>query len=144
MMRFRAFSIFAISCLIGIFTWLSTPPALAVTQIKLFDLSYRDCPPEIAGGTVSNGDSTIANCFLIVGKAENTSGKMVVNADVFGRIYDAQGNSVMENRTRVGAIPEVPPGISDFEVHISVPANLSTPLQLKQFKATGFTGKVRR
>ncbi len=144
MMRFRPFTVFAISCLIGIFTWLSTPPALAVTQIKLFDLSYHDCPPELAGGTVSNGGSSIVNCFLIVGKAENTSGKMVVNADIFGRIYDAEGNSVMENRTRLGAIPEVPPGISDFELRISVPASLSTPLQLKQFKATGFTGKVRR
>ncbi|OCQ91700.1 hypothetical protein BCD67_09355 [Oscillatoriales cyanobacterium USR001] len=143
-MQFKPFTVLAISCLIGILTWLSTPPALAVTQIKLFDLSYHDCPPEVAGGTLPNGSSTIANCFLIVGKAENPSGKMVVNADVFGRIYDAQGNSVMENRTRLGAIPEVPPGISDFEIRISVSANLSLPLELKQFKATGFTGKVRR
>jgi hypothetical protein len=143
-MGFRALTVVAISCLIGILTWLSTPPALAVTQIKLFDISYHDCPPEIAEGTVSSGDSSAANCFLIVGKAENPSGKMVVNADIFGRIYDAQGNSVMENRSRLGAIPEVPPGISDFEIRISVPVNLSPPLQLKQFKATGFTGKVRR
>jgi hypothetical protein len=38
----------------------------------------------------------------------------------------------------------VPPGVSDFELRITVPANQPTPLQLKQFKASGFTGKVRR
>jgi len=143
-MRFRAITVVVISCLVGILTWLWTPPALALTQIKLSNISYRDCPPEMAKGAVTSGNSSIANCFLIVGQAENTSGKMVVNADIFGRIYDADGNSVMQNRTRLGSIEEVPPGVSDFEIRISVPANLQTPLELKQFKATGFTGKVRR
>ena len=143
-MRFRAFTVVVISCLVGILTWLWTPPALALTQIKLSNVSYQDCPPEIAQGAVTSGGSSAANCFLIVGQAENTSGKMVVNADIFGRIYDADGNSVMQNRTRLGSIEEVPPGVSDFEIRISVPANQPTPLQLKQFKATGFTGKVRR
>jgi hypothetical protein len=80
----------------------------------------------------------------VTGKAVNNSGKQVVNADIFGRIYDANGNSVLQNRTRLGSIDEVPPGVSDFELRITVPANQPTPLQLKQFKAAGFTGKVRR
>ncbi len=50
----------------------------------------------------------------------------------------------MQNRTRLGSIEEVPPGISDFELRISVSANQPTPLQLEQFKAAGFTGVVRR
>ena len=50
----------------------------------------------------------------------------------------------MQNRTRLGSIEEVPVGISDFALRISVPANQPTPLKLKQFKAAGFSGTVRR
>jgi len=81
---------------------------------------------------------------MITGKAENKSGKPVYDADIFGRIYDANNNSVMQNRTRLGLIEELPPGTSDFDLRITVPANLPTPLQLKQFKAAGFSGRVRR
>jgi hypothetical protein len=134
-----------VSCLLGIVSWVFSPPALALVQIQLSDLSYHECPPELAKGTISPGSSSAAaNCFLVTGKAENKSGKMVVNADIFGRIYDANNNSIMQNRTRLGSIDEVPPGVSDFELRITVPANQPTPLQLKQFKASGFTGKVRR
>jgi hypothetical protein len=134
-----------ISILFWAIGWVFAPAALALIQIQLSDISYHDCPPELAKGTVSSGGSSSpASCFLVTGKAENKSGKMVVNADIYGRIYDANGNSVMQNRTRLGSIDEVPPGVSDFELRITVPANQPTPLQLKQFKASGFTGKVRR
>ena len=143
-MKFRAISLLFATCAIAILSLLFTPPAWALTPIKLSDLSYRECPAEMAEGTVTSGSSMEANCFLITGKAENTSGKPVFNADIFGRIYDADENPVMQNRTRLGSIEEVPPGISDFQLRISVAANQRTPLQLKQFKATGFTGVVRR
>lgn len=144
-MRFRAVSILVMSCLIGIFSLLFSPPALALTQIKLSEVTYHDCPADVAKGAVtSTGASRAANCFIVTGKAENSSNKPVLNADIFGRIYDANGDSVMQNRTRLGSIEEVPPGVSDFELRISVPANQPTPLQLKQFKAAGFTGTVRR
>ncbi|HYX14855.1 MAG TPA: biotin carboxylase, partial [Nostoc sp.] len=83
-------------------------------------------------------------CFLVIGKAENGTYKTVYDADIFGRIYDANNDSVMQNRTRLGSIAEVPAGISDFELRISVPANQPTPLKLKQFKAAGFSGQVRK
>lgn len=125
-------------------TW-STPPALALTQIRLFDLAYHECPVERADvPTTGEVASIFPNCFLITGKTENKSGKPVVNADIFGRIYDANNDSVMQNRTRLGAIDEVPPGIGTFELRISVPASQPTPLKLEQFKAAGFTGTVRR
>lgn len=145
-MRFRGWLVaVAISCLFWVVSWVYTPVAWALIQVQLTDLSYHECPPELAKGTVtSGGSSSAANCFLVTGKAENRSGKMVVNADIFGRIYDANGNSIMENRTRLGSIDVVPPGASDFELRITVPANQPTPLQLEQFKASGFTGKVRR
>jgi len=123
---------------------LYTPAAHALTQIRLFDISYHECTGDLAQGVVTSGTTMSANCFIVTGKAENKSGKPVINADIFGRIYDANNDSVMQNRTRLGAIEEVPPGISDFELRISVPANQPTPLKLEQFKAAGFTGKVRR
>ena len=143
-MRFRAFVVFFATCLISLVTWISTPPALALTQIKLSDISYQECSNELSKGAVASGSSMTANCFIVTGKAENSSGKPVYNADIFGRIYDANNDSVMQNRTRLGSIEEVPPGISDFALRISVPASQPTPLKLKQFKAAGFGGKVRR
>jgi hypothetical protein len=144
-MRFRGwFATVAISCLFWVVSWVFSPTALALTQIQLSDISYHECPPELAEGTVTAGTATAAKCFLVTGKAENNSEKLVINADIFGRIYDANNEPVMQNRTRLGSIDEVPPGVSDFELRISVPANQPTPLQLKQFKAAGFTGKVRR
>jgi hypothetical protein len=138
------FATVIISGLLWVVSWIVTPSALALTPIQLTDISYHECPPELAEGTVTPGTTSAANCYIVTGKAENKSNKLVVNADIFGRIYDANGNSILQNRTRLGSIDEVPPGVSDFELRISVPANQPTPLQLKQFKASGFTGKVRR
>ncbi|MFS0513413.1 biotin carboxylase [Nostoc sp. UIC 10607] len=143
-MQLRSLTVVFISCLITFLSWVITPSAVALTQIKLFDVSYKDCPPELAQGAVISSGSAAANCFLVIGKAENGTNKTVYDADIFGRIYDANNDSVMQNRTRLGSITEVPPGISDFELRISVPANQPTPLKLKQFKAAGFSGQVRR
>lgn len=132
------------SALLWIVGSVGAPTAWALTQIKLSDLSYHECPPEIGAGSVTSGTSAAANCFIVTGKAENPTGKPVVNADIFGRIYDANNDSIMQNRSRLGSIDEIPPGISTFELRISVPANQPTPLKLEQFKAAGFTGKVRR
>ena len=143
-MRLRSLTVVFISCLITLLSWVITPPAVALTQIKLFDVSYKDCPPELAQGAVISSGSAAANCFLVIGKAENGTNKTVYDADIFGRIYDANNDSVMQNRTRLGSITELPPGISDFELRISVPANQPTPLKLKQFKAAGFSGQVRK
>ncbi|MGQ4650647.1 FxLYD domain-containing protein [Lyngbya aestuarii] len=145
-MRFRSYLVtITVSCFLWITSLAFSPAAMAVVQINLSDLAYHQCPAELAAGTVtSGGGSRAANCFLITGKAENKSGKPVVNADIFGRIYDANGNRIMQNRTRLGSIEQVPPGVSDFELRITVPTSQATPLQLEQFKASGFTGKVRR
>lgn len=143
-MRLRILSVF-LSFFLGICVWLFTPPALALTQIKLSNLSYHECPAELAKGAVTSGGTTMAaNCFIVTGKAENTTGKSVYDADIFGRIYDANNDSVMQNRTRLGSIAEIPPGKSDFELRISVPASQPLPLQLVQFKAAGFTAKIRQ
>lgn len=142
-MGFRAIVICFLSSILWLTSLLITPTANALTPIKLYNLSYEPCTGDIAKNNVGSGDLGAVNCFLVKGKAKNMSGKPVVDADVFGRIYDANGNNVMENRGRVGTIEEVPPGVSDFEIRISVSTNQPTPLTLKQFKASGFAGKVR-
>jgi hypothetical protein len=134
-----------ITLLVNALCSLWMPMALAMTQIKLSEISYRDCPPEIAEGAVTSGGVTqLANCYLVVGKANNPSDKTVFDADVYGRIYDADDNIVLQNRSRLGLIEKVPPGVSNFEMRISIPSNLATPLKLKKFKATGFTQKIRQ
>lgn len=141
----RSLKIIVVSCVIGVLMWILTPPAVALTQIKLSNLSYKECPPELAKGAVTSGGTTMAaNCFIVIGKAQNATNKTVYDADIFGRIYDANNDSVMQNRTRLGSISEVPPGLSDFELRISVPANQPTPLKLKQFKAAGFSAQIRK
>lgn len=143
-MRLRSLTIVFICFFITFLSWVLTPPALALTQIRLFDISYQDCPPELAQGAVISSGSAAANCFIVIGKAENGTKKTVYDADIYGRIYDANNDSVMQNRTRLGSIAEIPPGVSDFELRISVPANQPTPLKLKQFKAAGFSAPVRK
>ncbi|AUC59997.1 Biotin carboxylase [Cyanobacterium sp. HL-69] len=118
-------------------------PAQALIQIKITDIGYKDCPEGVGEGSVTSGGSALpATCYLVTGKTNNTSGKTLYDADVFGRIYDANNEPALQNRTRLGALPEVPPGVSDFELRISVPSNQPTPLKLKQFKATGFSSSV--
>ena len=118
-------------------------PVEALVQLKITDVSYKDCPPGVGEGSVTSGGSANpATCYLITGKTNNTSGKTVYDADVFGRVYDANNEPALQNRSRLGALAEVPPGVSEFELRISVPSNQPTPLKLKQFKATGFSSKV--
>ncbi len=142
-MMFRFVAVLLISSLFWLSSWVVTPAAKAMTSIKLSNLSYEPCAGDDANGSVTSGDIRPASCYTIKGKAKNITGKTVVDADVFGRIYDANDNLTYENRGRVGTIEEVPPGVSDFAIRVSVPANQPTPLKLKNFKASGFAGRVR-
>lgn len=119
-------------------------PAEAITKIALSNVEANPCPAEMAEGSVtSDGSGRPADCYLISGIATNTTSKTVYDADIFGRVYDNSHNSVMENRTRLGMIPEVPPGKTPFAIRISVPATLEPPLQLEQFRSSGFGSSVR-
>ncbi|AFY38421.1 hypothetical protein Lepto7376_2123 [[Leptolyngbya] sp. PCC 7376] len=133
---------FVAGCLWCLLSWLPFSQAEALTPIKIYDLSYEKCPAEMQG-IVTSGSNRGATCYLIKGKAKNMTNKLIVDADVFGRIYDGNGSPTFENRGRVGTIMEVPPGVSDFEIPVSVAANQPEPLELKQFKASGFTSQVR-
>ncbi|WP_017286931.1 hypothetical protein [Leptolyngbya sp. FACHB-1624] len=135
-----------VAILLAACIWLlGTFDAWALVQIKLSDVSYRECPEDLAKGAITAGGvPQSARCFMVFGKATNPTNKLIVNADIFGRIYDANEDPIIENRTRLGSIPEVPPGVSEFEFPINVPESQPLPLKLLQFKAAGFTGTVRR
>ena len=144
-MLIRTFIRFTVAIVLSMSTWLVAPAAFAVTPIPLSNVGYKNCSAEMSKGAVSSGGVTQdALCFLITGKAENKSGKTVYDADVYGRIYDADNNNVLPNRGRVGLIEQVPPGINDFEMRVTVPSSATLPLQLKKFKASGFTTKIRQ
>jgi hypothetical protein len=136
---------FVLAGLLTIGLWLGAivPPAWAGTPVKLTDLAYTPCSAELAKGTVTTRNSQPAKCFIVTATAQNDSGKSVFDADVFGRIYDANGDTVFENRGRLGTVREIAAGKSQIELRITVDANQPEPLALKQFKATGFAGKIR-
>ncbi|MEL6776886.1 MAG: hypothetical protein AAFO06_06490 [Cyanobacteria bacterium J06597_16] len=134
----------AIALCLCFFCWM--PSAHALTQIGLKDLIAEECPADAAyaENLTTSGSSQQATCYLIRGTAVNTSGKDIVDADIFGRIYDSEDNSVMKNRFRLGGIEYVPAGESEFSFRISVPSVQKPPLRLEKFKASGFASKVRR
>ncbi|MEA5464101.1 hypothetical protein [Leptothoe sp. PORK10 BA2] len=119
-------------------------PAHAMTPLGVSDIGYEECSAEYAEGIVSAGSLDRATCYLITGTLTNNSGKPILNADIFGRIFDKDNNPVMQNRGRLGGVEYVPPGESAFEIRVSVASNQQPPLKLKNFKASGFVGKVRR
>lgn len=143
LLRTRFLPFLLIVCL-SFFSWV--PAAHALTQIELKDLVAEECPADAAyaENLTTSGSSMSATCYLVKGTAVNNSAKDIVDADIFGRIYDAQGNAVMKNRYRLGGIEYVPMGESPFSFRISVPAVQPAPLRLEKFKASGFASKVRR
>ncbi|MEM9137964.1 MAG: hypothetical protein AAGB01_11545 [Cyanobacteria bacterium P01_F01_bin.42] len=132
----------ALALTLGIMAW--SPVAEALTPIKLENLSYHDCPEEFDTGAVNPGGKTVqaALCVILTGTAVNDSSKPIVDADIFGRIYDADNNPAMQNRNRLGAIPYVPQGESEFELRVTVPGTMKLPLRLDKFKASGFASSV--
>jgi hypothetical protein len=144
MIRMRALAAVLLAGILWGMANFVAPEALAQTSVKLTDVVYRDCPADVAAGTVNTNNSRSASCYLVSGKANNPTGKPVYDADVFGRVFDANGDPVFQNRGRLGTVEEIPPGISDFEIRITVSSSQPTPLRLEKFKATGFGSRVRR
>ncbi len=114
--------------------------------LQIEDLTAVACPnlPEYSNLTTSGSAANDADCYFLQGTIINQSGQPVRNADIFGRLYDANGNDIWPERTRLGALDEVPAGESFFSLRISVPSTSPMPLAFEQFKAAGFRGRVRR
>jgi len=119
------------------------PPSVAsVVEVELKDLSVEPCKVKRAGGAPGTS-SFRAKCFKITASAYNPSESPLYNADVFGKIVDADNDPVLRSG-RVGSIDELAPGISTIELQITVAASQTLPLKLTGFKAQGFTQTVNR
>ncbi|MCO5571453.1 hypothetical protein L7F22_025193 [Adiantum nelumboides] len=115
-------------------------------KVSLSNMQAREVSCPEGQTTVTGGTSFGATCFRITGDAFNPSNQPVYNADIFGRVYDAQGEPALDaaENLRIDTIAEVPPGKSKVSFQITVNAAQAKlgPLELKNFKATGFLGKV--
>lgn len=78
--------------------------------------------------------------------ADNTSGKPLFNADVFGRVYDAQGNAAIDDseNIRISYIPKIEPGRTAIRFRIVIPLEQAElgPVEFKGLKVSGFSGGV--
>ena len=62
---------------------------------------------------------------------------------MYARILDASGEPVLQNRTRVGSIGDVEPGLQPFALRLSVPAGTPGPFEVRNPRARGFNAPVR-
>lgn len=120
--------------------------ALADVKIALSNMQATEVPCPEGQTTVTGGTSFGATCFRVTGDAVNPAKQPVYNADIFGRVYDAQGEPALDaaENLRIDTIAEIPPGKSKVSFQITVNAAQAKlgALELKNFKATGFLGKV--
>eukprot|EP00850_Spirogloea_muscicola_P015143 SM000113S24099 [mRNA] locus=s113:383938:386315:- [translate_table: standard] len=118
--------------------------ALVRVELSIVTATKVACPE--GQTTVTGGNSLNATGFRITGDAFNPASQPVYNADVFGRVYDAQGEPALdaEENLRIDTLAELPPGKSKVSFQITVDEAQAAlgPLELKNFKASGFLGKV--
>lgn len=121
---------------------LAPAPAWAA-ELRVSDVSLEPCPSTDVGTQPELRRPSGASCYALRGTVENSGGKAVVDTDVFALIVDSSGEPVLQNRTRVGSIGDVPPGRSSFALRLSVPAGTPGPLTFRNVKARGFSAPVR-
>ena len=122
---------------------LFAPAAAWAADLKVSGVSLEPCPTGDVGAQPELSRPTGARCYALRGTVENPGRKAVVDTDVFALILDSSGEPVLQNRTRVGSIGDVPPGLSSFALRLSVPAGTPGPLSFRAVKARGFSGPVR-
>ena len=119
--------------------------AFGPVKIPLDDLRVAtvQCPP----GTRAFGSYDATRCLVVTAHARNDSGKKLFNVDVFGRVYDVDGNNALDrddasDAGRVTNIPKVEPGEQDvqFPLRVSEQQARRGDMQFKNFKAVGYPG----
>lgn len=120
-----------------------TPSAAWAADLRVSEVSLEPCPSGDVGAQPELRRPTGASCYALRGSVENPGRKPVVDTDLFALILDSSGEPVLQNRTRVGSIGDVPPGRSSFAVRLSVPAGTPGPLSFRNVKARGFSAPVR-
>ncbi len=119
------------------------PAPAGAAELRVSDVSLEPCPSTDVGAQPELRRPTGASCYALRGTVENPGRKPVVDTDVFALIVDSSGEPVLQNRTRVGSIGDVPTGLSSFALRLSVPAGTPGPLAFRNVKARGFSAPVR-
>ena len=117
-------------------------PAWAA-DLNLSNVSLDPCGVDDPGNQPDFVRPMGASCFVLSGTVNNPGTRSVVDTDVFARILDASGEPVLQNRTRVGSIGDVPPGPHPFSLRLAVPAGTPGPFDVRNAKARGFAAPVR-
>lgn len=121
---------------------LQVAPAFAA-NLSVSQVSLEPCPPDDIGAQPQLRRPSGASCYVLRGTVNNVGRKPVVDTDVFAQILDASGEPVLQNRSRVGSIGDVPPGESSFALRLAVPAGTPGPFSFSNVKARGFSAPVR-
>ena len=122
---------------------LLAPPSAWAADLQVSEVTLEPCPSEDVGAQPELRRPAGASCYALRGTVLNLGRKPVVDTDVFALIVDSSGEPVLQNRTRVGSIGDVPPGSSAFALRLSVPAGTPGPLNFRNVKARGFSAPVR-
>jgi hypothetical protein len=130
----------ALLLLISPMAW---PAPAWAADLQVAQVHLEACPPDDVGAQPDRRGASGASCYALRGVVNNTGKQMVVDTDLFALILDASGEPVLQNRTRVGSIGDVPPGETAFAVRLAVPMGTPAPLIGRNVKARGFRAPVR-
>lgn len=112
-------------------------------ELKLDHLTLEPCSVEDPGNQPDFARPMGATCYVLSGEVENPGRNAVVDTDVFARIMDSSGEPILPNRTRVGSIGDIGPGVQAFALRLSVPAGTPGPFEIRNPSARGFKTPVR-
>jgi hypothetical protein len=139
----------AVAALLGflLVAWLLLAPGWAApawaTELQVSAVSLEPCPLEDAGSQPELRRPSGASCYALRGEVNNPGRQPVVDTDVFALILDSSGEPVLPNRSRVGSIGDVPPGVSRFALRLAIPAGTPGPFRVRNPRARGFSAPVR-
>ncbi len=119
------------------------PAGAWASDLVVQEIRLEPCPEADVGAQPEQKRPSGASCYALRGEVVNPGKRPVVDTDVFAQILDSSGEPVLQNRSRVGSIGDVPPGVSTFALRLSVPAGTPGPLQVSHAKAKGFSAPVR-
>ena len=112
-------------------------------ELKLSGVVLEPCSVDDPGNQPDFKRPMGASCYVLSGNVDNPGSRAVVDTDVYARILDASGEPVLQNRTRVGSIGDIEPGVKSFALRLSVPAGTPGPFEVRNPRARGFNAPVR-
>lgn len=118
-------------------------PAAWAAELPLSDVTLEPCADDDPGNQPDFKRPMGASCYVLSGRVNNPGSRALVDTDVYARILDASGEPVLQNRTRVGSIGDIDPGLQPFALRISVPAGTPGPFEVRNPRARGFNAPVR-